>query len=64
MAQFVVQVGVALSRPPRTQEFRKIIVGAENGYEAELIACQIAQCTSVMATESLVLDWDDDKLAQ
>lgn len=56
----MVEVGVALRRPPRTDEFRRYAIEASGGNEAELVACQIAQCTSVMATESVVVEWGSD----
>jgi len=58
-------VGVALSRPPKTDEYRKVIVHVDTSteryspselYDAEieamLIACQIASCGAVMAVSS------------
>lgn len=56
MAMFTVLVGVALSRPPRTDEYRKTLVEAPTPLAAELLACQIAECTSVMAVSSEVID--------
>lgn len=57
---FLVEVGVALVRPPKTDEYRRYAVSAESGEEAELIAQQMAQITSIMATESVVTDWTGD----
>ena len=57
--RFVVEVGVALCRPPRTDEYRRYVIEAETGEEADLIACQMAQCSSVMATESVVVEWQE-----
>lgn len=50
---------MALSRPPRTDQFRLYRLAARDGYEAELIAQQWAGTSPgvVMATESLVVDW-------
>lgn len=47
-----VTVGVALSRPPKVDEWRRYCVVAATRQEAELIAQQIAACTSVMPVES------------
>lgn len=61
MSLYVVEVGVALKRPPRTEQYRKYVIEAENGYAAELIAQQWASCAPgvVMPTESVVTDWED-----
>lgn len=53
-----VQVGVALQRPPRTDEYRKVAVEAVNGHEAMLIAAQIAACTSTMPVSTTLLRKD------
>lgn len=45
---YTVEVAVALSRPPVTHEWRKIVVEAKDPTEAQLIALQIASCTSTM----------------
>ena len=45
---FAVSVGVALSRPPLIDEFRRYEIDTVSESEAELVACQIAACTSVM----------------
>lgn len=55
MAVFYVQVGVALQRPPRTDEYRKVVVEAVNGHEAMLIAAQVAACTSTMPVSTRLL---------
>ena len=47
-AVYRVIVGGALSRPPRLDEYRLLLVAADNGLEAELVAAQIAACTCVM----------------
>lgn len=39
---FEVHVGVALARPPRTDQFRKYLISADRPLEAELLACQWA----------------------
>lgn len=49
-----VHVAVALSRPPTIDEYRRIVVEAENAVQGRLLACQIACCTSVMAVEAIV----------
>lgn len=55
MAQvWSVTVGVALTRPPIIDEYRHTKVWAETGLEAELIACQVAACTSVMPVWAVV----------
>lgn len=54
MQVWSVTVGVALKRPPTIDEYRHIKVWAEDGVEAELIACQVAACTSVMPVWSVV----------
>lgn len=56
MPVFTVIVGVALERPPTVQEYRKVLVAAESKYEAELVATQVAACTSVMPVSSQVID--------
>jgi hypothetical protein len=55
----MVEVGVALRRPPRTDQYRRYIVEAENGHAAELLACHWAGSAPgvVMPTESVVTDW-------
>lgn len=62
MGRYVVEVGVALQRPPRTQQYRKYVIEAENGYAAELAACQWAASSPgvVMPTESVVTDWEEE----
>jgi hypothetical protein len=56
---YTVEVGVARSRPPHTDDYRVILVQAEGGDEADLVARQIASCESgvVMVTESWIIDW-------
>lgn len=54
MAVFSIIVGVALSRPPRTDEYRKVVVEAPNGREAMLVAAQMAACTSTMPVSTEV----------
>ena len=48
----VVHVGVALSRPPKLDEYRRIVVLAASEIEGRLIACQIAACTSKMVVQA------------
>jgi hypothetical protein len=50
-----VTVGVALTRPPTLDEWRRVIVSASSEAEAQLVACQISACTSVMP----VVSWID-----
>lgn len=45
---FRVVVGVALRRPPTVDEYRLVVVEADSGSEAMLVAAQMAACTSVM----------------
>ena len=45
---FFVHVGVALERPPGTDEVRRYAVEAPDWPMATLISAQMAQCTSVM----------------
>lgn len=47
-----VRVAVALSRPPKIDEWRRYCVVAPNRQEAVLVAQQMAACTSVMPVES------------
>ncbi len=42
MGVFEVHVGVALRRPPRTDELRKYLIAADRPLVAELLACQWA----------------------
>jgi len=48
MAVFEIVVGVALRRPPGTDQYRKVLVEASTVVEAKLVAAQIAACTSTM----------------
>lgn len=57
MKTWTVTVGVALTRPPTIDEYRRTKVWAANPIEAELIACQVAACTSVMPVWSDVEEW-------
>jgi hypothetical protein len=41
-------VGVALSRPPKIDEYRGYVVVADTDAEARTVALQMASCTSVM----------------
>jgi hypothetical protein len=61
MPTFNVEVDVALSRPPKHDKTIFYIIEADNGVEAELIACQIAQSRPnvVMAVGSIVTNWTD-----
>jgi hypothetical protein len=52
-------VGVALSRPPVIDEYRRITVQADSEREASLIALQIASCTSVMPVSCEVVSIDE-----
>lgn len=44
----IIHVGVALARPPAVHEIRRYAVEAPEPTEAQLIALQIASCSSVM----------------
>lgn len=46
--KYEVEVGVALRRPPRVDEYRKYIVSASGRTQALSVALQMASCTSVM----------------
>jgi len=48
MAVYSILVGVALAYPPRTHEYRKVMVEAPNLREAKLVAAQMAACSSTM----------------
>lgn len=62
--QVTVIVGVALHRPPKIDEYRKVVVSVDTSsdgsrlynseIEAQLIACQIAACGAVMAVSSAI----------
>lgn len=52
MSVFYVEVGVALRRPPRIDEYRLYAVEAGSRYEAELVATQMASCTCTMPLSS------------
>lgn len=56
MTVFEVVVGVALARPPRVDEYRKVLVDAGDAVEATLIAAQIVACTSVMPVSTELVD--------
>jgi hypothetical protein len=43
-----INIGVALKRPPFVDEYRRYAIAADTRTEAELIALQMAACTSVM----------------
>jgi hypothetical protein len=51
----VVDVAVAVRRPPSDQQWRTYVVAAENVLDAELLACQWAAASSVMPTRSRVV---------
>lgn len=55
---FKVQVGVALSRPPKVDRLSVVAVDADGWIDADTIACQMAMCHPdvVMAVSSKVLD--------
>lgn len=50
-----VDVGVALSRPPKIDEYRTYAIEAGSKVEANILACQMAACTSVMPVWSKVV---------
>lgn len=52
MIHYVV-VGVAMSRPPKTDEYRRYAIYGGTHQEAELVALQMAACTSVMPVETV-----------
>lgn len=52
MGVYEIEVGVALRRPPRVDEYRKYLVAAESPLAAELVACQWAAATCVMPVSS------------
>lgn len=51
-----VHVAVALHRPPGEHEWRRYVVEADTVTQGRLIACQMAQCTSVMAVRAEVIE--------
>lgn len=53
---YTVIVGVALSRPPKIDEYRKVLVEATGKYEAMLIAAQISANTSTMPVYTKIED--------
>lgn len=55
-----VTVGVAMSRPPKVDEYRRYAVVAANQQEAVLVAQQMAACTSVMPVYS---EWESSHRA-
>ena len=59
MGVYRIEVDVALCRPPRADATIYFALEAVDGYAAELLACQIAQCHPrvVMAVGSVVTDW-------
>lgn len=59
MTVYSIMVGVALSYPPRTHEYRKVCVEAPNAREAKLLAAQIAACTSTMPVSTELLEIPD-----
>lgn len=62
MGVYRVEVDVATARPPRPHATLYVDVEAVDGYDAELIACQLAACRPgvVMPVGSLVIDWPED----
>lgn len=59
MGVFEIHVGVALRRPPRTDEVRKYLICADRPIEAEMLACEWASCTSVMPVSSRVVTCEE-----
>lgn len=59
---FEVEVGVALTRPPRTHEYRKYLIVASTRQEAELHACWWAATSPgvVMPTSSRIVSYNPD----
>lgn len=58
MIHYVV-VGVAMSRPPKTDEYRRYAIYGGTHHDAELVATQMAACTSVMPVETVRNDGDN-----
>lgn len=60
MTVYRVEVDVALDRPPRTDATVRVVVDAGTAVDAELTACQIAECDRrvVMAVGSRILTAD------
>lgn len=56
MFTFSIIVGVALKRPPKVDEYRKVVISANNQVEAEILACWIAGYNTVMPV-STELEW-------
>lgn len=65
---FYVEVVVSHQRPLKLDEFRRYAIEADHPDEADLIACQMAACTSVMPISSEVVgdeefpDYDDSEV--
>lgn len=59
MKRFMVEVDVALKRPPRVDETRWVSVVAEHATEASLTAAQISSCTSVMPVGTRVISFEE-----
>lgn len=56
MRVYMYIVGVALARPPKVDEYRKVTVVAGSAIEAQILACQIAAGTSVMPVSAELVD--------
>lgn len=56
-----VEVAVALSRPPREDEWRKYVVEAQTPNDGEIMACQMAAVSPgvVMPVRSRLVSWLD-----
>lgn len=61
MPTYSVEVDVSLSRPPRADATIYFVLEADNGIEAELLACQWAACHRlvIMPVGSVVTSWTD-----
>jgi hypothetical protein len=64
MPLFTVEVGVATSRPPKTDRITRIRISAISAYEAEITAILMAEVypETVMATFSQIIDWDESDI--
>jgi hypothetical protein len=51
---FCFTIGVALSRPPQVDEYRKVILTAPNELEAWQTACLMASAGAVMPVSSVL----------
>lgn len=59
MVVFVIEVDVALVRPPTVNEIRYYRTEAPTAMEAALISAQVAACTCVMPLGYRIIDWEE-----